>query len=566
MSPSLLARVLDEAEARQLPVLIDEWWDAPDVRRWLARALRIDLALLTERPELAGPCLYRRCAWLGGPEEADFYGERPEVPRDAAALRELLAGFDPGRPWLRALRPPQVPLDGGVIEEYRTSLPGDVRFSDDAQTVAVVGDAGTLAWDRLTGRRVTGARADRFMASTAPASVPQRWRLGEGGDLDSLLLESDARRLELPCELGDDVWKSVRQLTDALVLASSYEVHVLVDVLRARIVWRAAGSLEGVVLSPDGERLFLTCTDAVELAALATGQVLARWPVPGVSALALAPDGTLATRSPGVIRLWDPGAAPRAGARLVATDGWTAATFSPDGTRLLTGGLLCDGRTGAVIEALDLNDPRGYLVGGPPIGCQRLVDGRLVDLSSGLQIWDSRDGSLLARHDQPWSHLVEAAAFDPRGARFAICNTDPGYGTEGHLRVHELPSGALVFERHGVHLARRDRLHPAHHVPGFMLDDFPGFALGFSPDGTHLWWETPDGERWLLPLAAPARARRLAPHEPTPREPPPAAFTVTDGLLDVGPAAIPSDDEHAVASPDGRAFAYRTSHYALEDA
>lgn len=562
MSPQL-ARIVEEAEARQLPVLIDEWWDAHDVRRWLARALRIDLALLTERPELVVPCLHRRCAWLGGPAEAGFYDERPEVPRDAAALRALVAPWRPGRPWLRALRPPQVPLDGGVIEEYRTSLPGDVRFSDDAQTIAVAGDAGTIAWDRLTGRRVTGARAD--LAAAAPA--PQRWRLGQRGGLDSLVLESDAHRLELSCELGDDAWKSVHQLTDELVIASSYEVHVLVDIRRGRIVWRADGSVEDLAPSPDGERLFRASADAVELASRATGQALARWPVRGVRALSLASDGTLATRSPGVIRLWDPGAAPRAGARPVATGGWTAATFSPDGTRLLTGGLLCDGRTGAAIHALELDDPRLHLVGGPPIGCQRLVDGRLVELTpSGLRLWSSRDGSLVAHREREIGMLVEAVAFDPRGAHYAICALERVYAPAGRLRVHSLATGALLFVHDGVHLARRDHLHPAHHVPGFLLEHYPGFVLGFSPDGSHLCWETPDGERWILPLAAPARARRLSPDEPSPREPSPTAFTVTDGLLDVGPAAIPCDDEHAVASPDGRAFAYRTSHYALEEA
>jgi hypothetical protein len=50
-----------------------------------------------------------------------------------------------------------------------------------------------------------------------------------------------------------------------------------------------------------------------------------------------------------------------------------------------------------------------------------------------------------------------------------------------------------------------------------------------------------------------------------PREPESALLAVRDGLLDAGAAAIPDDDEHAVASPDGRCFAYRTSHCALED-
>ena len=588
MTAALLARVIDEAEARQLPVLIHEWWGAPDARSWLARSLRIDLALLTERPDLVVPCLHRRCAWLGGPAEAGFYRERPEVPRTAAALRELVSGWRPGRPWLRALRPPQVPLDGGVLEEYRTSLDGEVRFSDDGATIAVVGadagadaDAGAaIAWDRATGRRVVGARA----RVPAPPAAPLRWRLAADPGR-SLVLERDdhqphprhphphhphhqvAHRLELACELPDDFWQSVHPLTDDLVLASGFDTHALVDIRRARIAWIAEGSVEDAVLSPDGERLFRVCRDTVEIATPATGDALARWPVPGVRSLALSTDGTLATRSLALLRLWAPDAAPRVGAASISPHGWTAAKFSADGDLLLTGGLLCDGRTGAALHVLDLGDPRGYLVGGPPLGGQRPIPGGLADISPfGLRIWDARDGSIVT-HRELSANLSDVAALAPTGAHCALCALEDRSGhAAGHLRVHALPSGELVFQRTGVHLAQQGRLPPSLYVPGFTLEPYAGFALGFSPDGAHLWWETADGERWLLPLAAPDRVRRLAADEPTPREPEPAAFAVQDGLLDVGVAQIPCDDEHAVAAPDGRSFAYRTSHYALEDA
>ena len=52
---ALLARVIDEAEAGQLPVLIDDWLMAGDARHWIARALRVDLAVLVDRPELVVP-------------------------------------------------------------------------------------------------------------------------------------------------------------------------------------------------------------------------------------------------------------------------------------------------------------------------------------------------------------------------------------------------------------------------------------------------------------------------------------------------------------------------------
>jgi hypothetical protein len=549
--------VIEEAEARQLPAVIDEWWDAPDARRWLARALRIDLALLTERPELVVPCLHRRCAWPGDPAEAAFYAERPEVPPDAAALRELVAGWRPGRPWLRALRPPPIPLDGGVLEEYRTSQPGEVRFSDDAQTIAVVGDGGATAWERATGRRVAGARA-HLPAAEAPA----RWRIGRDSGWGRLVLESDDHRLELAYGEEDFLDQGLRQLTDELVLVWGFDMHGLVDVRTARLLWISPGNVDDVKLSPDGGRLWRAGAGAVEVSRLATGEVLGAWPVPGVRGLAPASDGTVATSSPGVVRVWDPDLAARSRARLAATTGWTATQFSPDGTRLVTGGLLCDARTGAAIAAMDVNWPESWLMGGPPAGCQRLTDGGFVEIMPDyLRIWDARDGALVVDDPGRRGLSPDAVAFDARGARYAFVQ-DAGRRARGlgdptldqRLIVRALRSGELLLDAGVVHLARVDR--------GFGY----GFALGFSPDGAQLWWETEDGERWVLPLVAPAAPRRLVEGEPAPCEPEPVTLEVVDGLLTAGGAAIPCDDERVVASPDGRTFAYRSSHYALEDA
>lgn len=545
MSSPYLARVIDEAEARQLPAVIDEWWDAHDVRRWLARALRIDLALLTQRPDLVVPCLHRRCTWLGGPAEAAFYAQRPEVPRDAAALRELVAPWRPGRPWLRALRPPQIPLDGGVLEEYRTSLDGELRISADAETLAVVGDDDAIAWDRLTGRRVPGARA-RLLA---PEATAPRWRLGSDSSWDRLVLEHDHRRIELPSDLDMDLWSSVWPLTGDLVIASSYSSHWLVNVQTARLAWTSSGRICDLRLSPDGHRLFRACRDLVEIVDLATGDRLAWWSVPEVRRLVLFPDGALATHSPGIVRVWDPALAGRSPVRLLTPDGWTAAQFSPDGSRLITGGLLCDGRTGAALAALDV-DTGNWIEGGPPTGCQRLTDDGFIEAAPfGLQRWDSRDGSVIATHRDLRASAMDAVAFDPRGVHYAIAPYAHSSASAGRLLIFSLRSGEPLLELADVHLAQRG----------------PGFALGFSPDGSQLWWETPDGSRWVLPLAAPTRPRQLTDDEPTPSEPDPLTIAIHDGLLTIGDAAIPCDDDLAVASPDGRSFASRTGHYALED-
>src|SRR6188768_2114633 len=172
----VIDRILDEAHARQLPALIDEWSRATDERRWIARALRIDLALLTERPELVIPCLYRRCAIA---DEDGFYAKRAPAP-DLAALRATVRSFTSHvtSPWLRALRPPTIPIDGAVIEEYRTSANGELWISDDGEQIGV----GDVAWERSTGRRVT-------VTQRPVADAPRTWQTGRANHWGRMVLE-----------------------------------------------------------------------------------------------------------------------------------------------------------------------------------------------------------------------------------------------------------------------------------------------------------------------------------------------------------------------------------------
>ena len=59
-SMPVLSRVIDEADARQLPSLIAEWSDGSETQRWIARALRIDQALLTEGSPIKDPLRFTR--------------------------------------------------------------------------------------------------------------------------------------------------------------------------------------------------------------------------------------------------------------------------------------------------------------------------------------------------------------------------------------------------------------------------------------------------------------------------------------------------------------------------
>jgi hypothetical protein len=543
-------RIVDEADARQLPALIAEWWDAPDHRRWLARALRIDLALLTEWPELVVPCLHRRCAWPGAPEEAGFYEQRAEVPLEADALRDLVQGlvrgWSPGAPWLRSLRPPSVPLDAGVLEEYRTSMPGELAFSTDGEAIGVVGAEGAIAWERVTGRR--HASPARVLAVPPRA---RRWKIEADAAWGSVTLVSEHRRVSIP-DLHDELAHDLWELGPELVLIDLYgmeedQLYALVDLSGGQVRWRRSGSRRVVAPMPGGDAIAVATDRGIDVVDLASGELRAGWPVRDTSAIAVAPDGLVATRSGGVIRVWDPAVAAARVRKLVGTLGWTAAEFSIDGARLVTGALLCDGRTGALVAVLGVDNPEGWLVGGPPKCCQRMTTTAFAQiLPFHLSLWDARDGSQRLEDEARRAEGWDVVAFDAAGRHHAIAHQ-----RARTLRVYRLLGGELLYGRDAVE----------------------ALSLGFSPDGAWLWWESPSGERWVVELPPepvgpggdPPTARLLSDHEPLPAEPPTVPIPIEDGLLAVGGAAIPCDDAEVIASLDGRCFASLTSHHALED-
>jgi hypothetical protein len=288
-----LDRILDEAEARQLPSLVESWRDDPGARGWIAKALRLDLAFLLEHPAHVFAALYRRCAHL----EAD-HDLRAAMQRWASRAR---------RPWLRSIRPPATPLDASVIEEYRTDAGGDLAFSGNASIIGVIGgDVVVAAWDRATGRRCTPPRdqlrppqsawshADstftrmvlehgdrRIVAFQAEGVRP--FRISEGNDL-----------LVVDCDDGDDL----------------YGRTYVVRPSESRIIWEVpvrckhAGFIEDLVVVAHDDR--------VEARSARTGEVRCEW-VSGAHPFddtdtfyrAIAADGTIALRSGAVITIID---------------------------------------------------------------------------------------------------------------------------------------------------------------------------------------------------------------------------------------------------------------------
>lgn len=523
----MLARILDEADARQLPALIAEWSALADDRYWLARALRIDLALLTERPELVVPCVYRRCAFLG--DEGVFFRERPPPPQDFTSLRARVrewAAHAP-RPWLRALRPIVATLDGALREEYRGGV-GDIWASRDGAWIGTTGDH-RRAWDRATGRRIEEAN---IVDDTAP---PPAWTFTAPERSPRILLERGGAHVDLA--LAGMVALGAVTLSDDLVVVKCSRgeppyfeepLLALVDTRAHALRWCVPGDATAFDLR-DEALVIVNDTYVAELD-LATGAVRRSAHVDGTRVGPL-PDGMITSRR-NRLAVWDFEAARRP--RAYVRSRWNLGV-SRDSTRVITGHLLCDARTGVVIAELPLFEQHTqYTAGQLAYGARAFVDGHYVEHApTGLMRWRLGDGSPLpviaGRETNGW----DRCAWDPRGRYHAL------WSWRGPLTIWPLADGAPIARLHQAPAKHRDR-------------------IAFSPDGTRLSWENADGITVGVMLDDPTT---ILPMEPGVPERPPRA--TRDGLLVVGAAAIPVDTD-MISTPDGRAFVSNEEHYVLE--
>lgn len=523
-------RVVQEAEARQLPALIAEWLERTDALHWVARSLQLDLPLLIERPELVLPCLYRRCAWLG---DTTFYPGRVDVPAESANVAALVTDWVEDKPlrWLRALRPPHYPLDAGVVEEYRTSLKGDIRFSTDGLLIGVVGETESVGWERMTGRKVD---VRDLIAKTTPTWTHE-WAKAR------ISLVSQARRWDIDIDDSETVSSSF-DLGDDLVLAKSwfeddpYEMNhayalYLVDVATGRIRWRVVGDCDAAVRIGDTLHTIVNSIGVIRYA-LSTGTELSRQVLPYVSSPVFSPDGRLvAARDEAVLRVWE-----LEGVSLpIAVCRARGGQISQDGKRLLSGDSLCDAQTGALIARIPFSGQGNWLEGGPPSGAWSHANGVVLEVLWGVTVWSSDDGEQIARYDFSTS-ARDAVSIRPLGNVFAF------YQHPDRLTVHLIRTGEILFETRAELLIR----------------SFRRPAFGWGPDGA-LWWQTTDKRVFG---AVPGRDALDGVVGIEPPEPADNTVEIVDGLLVVGDLAAPMDSEVA-ESHDGTIFV-GGDHYRLE--
>ncbi|MCR9293951.1 MAG: protein kinase [bacterium] len=183
-----------------------------------------------------------------------------------------------------------------------------------------------------------------------------------------------------------------------------------------------------------------------------------------VRSVAWSPDGThLASCSQSTIKIWDPTSARLLDTWEQQTNGMVA--FSPDGTRLVSGGPLVrvwDIKTGNVVLTFPgSDDPRGFR------GLSWSPDGTRIATSAWktVHIWDATTGQPLTMFET--LYFVHHLAWSPDSGRIAVGGATGGVGQlKSHLSIWNTQNGQQSL--------------------ALPLDGNYVRALDWSPDGTRL--------------------------------------------------------------------------------
>jgi WD40 repeat protein len=417
----------------------------------LEEGLRTDVQFIVRHPAALFACLWNRCWWYDCPEAAHHYdppegGWPPEGPpwqRPGLKISALMETWraareaaQPGFPWARSLRSPEVHLGTAQRAVFRghEGEANGVSLSPDGTRIASGSADGTIRiWDARSGEELAhvGGHQDRVwgvafapdgrrVASASWDRTVRVWDTHTGEEL--VRLRGHKRR----------AW-SVAFSPDGAMLASGSD-NAAVRVWHARsgkelLCLRGhEGPVWTVAFAPDGHTLASASDDAtVRLWDAGSGAELGvlRGHGEEVMAVAFAPDGrTLASGSGDrTLRIWDV----RSRQERFCLHGhraWVAGVaFSPDGERIASASAdgtvrVWDALAGREIACLHGHTDAAWGVAFAP-------DGWLVSSSwdRTVRVWDVQAGGAPARlHGH--QDLVEHVAFSPDGREVVSCGRD----------------------------------------------------------------------------------------------------------------------------------------------
>jgi WD40 repeat protein len=283
-----------------------------------------------------------------------------------------------------------------------------------------------------------------------------------------------------------------------------------------------AGTVSCAAFSPDGRQIVTGSGGVVKLWDARTGKALLDWKAQAVKCVAFSRDGgrILTDGIDQAVRVWDA----KTGKVLLEAegmmDGESGAAFSPDGQRIVVGrndgtARVIDAQTRAILLELKgrpLVANTGFYtwvgvqcVAYSPDGTRILTGGTTGRLGTGwASVWDARTGAELLQL-KGHTNLVMSAAFSPDGQRIITGSADhtakvwdARTGT-GRLELEGSkggpgcaafsPDGTWIVTSRGYGVAGATVWDARTGMPSFSLKGIEGHvsAVAVSPDGTRIF-------------------------------------------------------------------------------
>ena len=547
------SRAREDLPAVPTVAALERAWAAGDVEPWLEkipdegararlrRALHIDRVLLEAAPASLGSYLYARTL-----------GEAALKPLVAAWESELDAR---GAPWAKALRPMSLPA--GLVAELHLSelLPGVTCADADIDALPLqqiaLGERAVLEVSFRRSTAPSGEVVERLRcawrgattdAATAPRPPYPKLTSNGWGPI-SLVRTAGADPIELPCPeegsarahfTGDGerlfVYGTLEDYDGGFAMQldpRTLEVQLSLDTEEQVLGGSSCDRPEVLLVECSRERLLWS---GGQLHALAIADRDA----------ALSPDGNyLAVHDywgSERIEIWSIAELLAAGAEPPQRGFPTS--FDPTGDRLVSERTLYHGHTGEAIAPLDPWFGHS-LVGGPPLQPYHCSERFIINLSTFLELWDTRTGATIppfrdVEDSSPRRfHRGDMLAFDTRGLAFAVISRFqrsrvqlyplPADGTvqtiafgleaqgfalsgDASLIAVQGPGPVEVRSRTGELVGSWDWLHPRPEIEDFVSRT----SLRFSRDGDRLACEIPGGGWQIWSFAGSAGDQVLA--------------------------------------------------------